>query len=468
MSRPSHRNGLVLALACVLGVPAVSVAQQAVPLAAAPLHILAGKSVVIHLETRLKRVLLSNPAVIDALATDRNEVVVEAKAPGTSSLILWDESGTSRMMDVTVDLDVASLRTAIDQSYPGRAVEVEADGDRLILTGRVPSQRAEDELVKMAGVYSKDVVDSLAQQSSHQRQILLEVKVAEVDRTRLDQMGFNFLSTGAGNTLGTLSTQQYGPITGAGGSPVQITGGTPGVPASASGNFGLSDLLNIFVFNPSINFGAVIKALQENSVLQILAEPNLLALSGAKASFLAGGEFPFPVVQGGQNLGVVTIQFRPFGVRLDFNGTIGDDNTVRLQVAPEVSSLDFTNAITISGFTVPAIATRRAETEVELRDGQSFAIAGLLNEQDTAQLSKIPGIGDIPILGKLFQSRSIQKSKSELVVLVTPRIVDPIGTGAQMTATPALVVPPLDIKKYDPGIPGNKQLQQAAPNSPAK
>ena len=198
---------------------------------------------------------------------------------------------------------------------------------------------------------------------------------------------------------------------------MQITGGTAGVPASASGNFGLSDLLNIFVFNPSINFGAVIKALQENSARQILAEPNLLALSGSKASFLAGGEFPFPVVQGGQNLGVVTIQFRPFGVRLDFNGTIGDDNTVRLQVAPEVSSLDFANAITISGFTVPAIATRRAETEVELRDGQSFAIAGLLNEQDTAQLSKIPGIGDIPILGKLFQSRSIQKSKSELVVL---------------------------------------------------
>lgn len=464
MSRPFQSNGLVLALACVLGVPAVSVAQQAVPLAAAPLHILAGKSVVIHLETRLKRILLSNPAVIDALATDRNEVVVEAKAPGTSSLILWDESGMSRMMDVTVDLDVASLRTAIDHSYPGRAVEVEADGDRLILTGRVPSQRAEDELVKMAGAYSKDVVDSLAQQSSHQRQILLEVKIAEVDRTRLDQIGFNFLSTGAGNTLGTLSTQQFGPITGAGGSAVQVTGGTSGT----SGSFGLSDLLNIFIFNPSINFGAVIKALQENSVLQILAEPNLLALSGSKASFLAGGEFPFPVVQGGQNLGVVTIQFRPFGVRLDFNGTIGDDDTVRLQVAPEVSSLDFTNAVTVSGFTIPAIATRRAETEVELRDGQSFAIAGLLNQQETAQLSKIPGIGDIPILGKLFQSRSIQKSKSELVVLVTPRIVDPITSGAQMTATPAPVVPSLDIQKYDPGIPGNQQLQQAAPSSPAK
>lgn len=464
MSRPFKPNGLALALACVLGVPAVSVAQQAVPLAAAPLHIITGKSVVIRLETRLKRVLLSNPAVIDALAMDRNEVVVEAKAPGTSSLILWDESGTSRMMDVTVDLDVASLRTAIDQSYPGRSIEVEADGDRLILTGRVPSQHAEDELVKMAGAYSKDVVDSLAQQSSHQRQILLEVKVAEVDRTRLDQIGFNFLSTGAGNTLGTLSTQQFGPLTGAGGSGVQVTGGT----SAASGSFGLSDLLNIFIFNPSINFGTVIKALQENSALQILAEPNLLALSGSKASFLAGGEFPFPVVQGGQSLGVVTIQFRPFGVRLDFNGTIADDDTVRLQVSPEVSSLDFSNAVTISGFTVPALATRRAETEVELRDGQTFAIAGLLNEQDTAQLSKIPGIGDIPILGKLFQSRSIQKSRSELVVLVTPRIVDPISSGAQMTATPAQVMPSLDIQKYDPGIPGHKQLEQVAPSAPAK
>ena len=468
MNRLLKPNGLLLALACAMAFPAASAAQQAGPLAAAPLRIITGKSVVIRLETRLKRILLSNPAVIDALAMNPNEVVVEAKAPGTSSLILWDESGTSRMMDVTVDLDVASLRTAIDQAYPGRSIEVEADGGRLILTGRVPSQHAEDELVKMAGVYSKDVVDSLGQQASHQRQILLEVKVAEVDRTRLDQIGFNFLSTGAGNTLGTLSTQQFGPITGAGGAPLQITGGTSGGSGGASAGFGLSDLLNIFIFRPDLNFGAIIKALEENSVLQILAEPNLLALSGSKASFLAGGEFPFPVVQGGQNLGVVTIQFRPFGVRLDFDGTIGDDNTVRLQVSPEVSSLDFTNAVTVSGFTVPAIATRRAETEVELRDGQSFAIAGLLNEQTTAQLSKIPGIGDVPVLGKLFQSRSIQKSKSELVVLVTPRIVDPVSTGAQMTATPAPALPSLDIEKYDRNIPGHKQLQQAAPRSPPK
>jgi len=203
-------------------------------------------------------------------------------------------------------------------------------------------------------------------------------------------------------------------------------------------------------------------------VLQILAAPNLLAASGAKASFLAGGEFPFPVVQGGQNIGVVTIQFQPFGVRLDFTGDVGDDNTVRLHVAPEVSSLDFSNAVTISGFTVPAIETRRAETDVELRDGQSFGIAGLLNDQTTAQFSRIPGIGDVPVLGKLFQSHSVQKSRSELVVLVTPHIVDPVHSAAQMTTTPSEPLPNLDQKTYDEDLPGPPKPASPAAKAPAK
>ena len=160
-------------------------------------------------------------------------------------------------------------------------------------------------------------------------------------------------------------------------------------------------------------------------MLQILAEPNLLALNGQKANFLAGGEFPFPVVQGGANVGAVTIQFRPFGVKLDFTAFVGPDRVIRMHIAPEVSTLDFTQAVTISGFTVPAISTRRAETEMELKDGQSFGIAGLLDNRAQVQLSKIPGIGDIPILGNFFRSRSINRSDSELLVMVTPRIVDP-------------------------------------------
>jgi len=456
-------------LTAVLAMSGAGWSQQASPEnVSEPLHILAGKSVVISLETRVKRILLSDPAVVDALAVSPKQIVVEAKSPGVSSVVLWDELGNSRMLDVTVDLDVSSLRTAIEHAYPNRVIGVQADRDRLILTGAVPNQAAADDLMKMAGVYSKQVIDSLTQPAVHERQILLQVKIAEVDRTKLDQVGFNFLSTGGGNTIGSTSTQQFGPITGPGGGPFQVGGTTSGTTTTSTNTFGLSDLLNIFLFRPDINFGATIKALEQKSVLQILAEPDLLALNGAKASFLAGGEFPFPVVEGGQNIGAVTIQFRPFGVRLDFVGHIAADDTIRLQVAPEVSSLDFTNALTISGFTVPAISTRRAETEIELKDGQSFGIAGLLDRRETVLLSKVPGIGDVPVLGKLFQSRSIQKSNTELVVLVTPRIVDPVNTGTPPPAAPAPVVPPLDTKKYDQGLPGNQELQQQPPAQPAK
>lgn len=458
------RNATCFSLAALFACPPALWGQQVRRPSAEPIHIMAGKSVVVDLDAHVKRILLSNPAVIDAIPIGPTDVVVEAKTPGNSSLILWDEAGGAHMLDVTVDLDVTSLRSAVDRAYPGHAIKVEADGDHLILTGDVPNQHAEDELLKMADAYSKDVVDSLRQPLIHERQILLKVKVAEVDRTLLNQVGFNLLSTGAGNTIGAISTQQFGTITGAGGSPVQLSGNAGG----STTTFGLSDLLNIFIFRPDINLGATIQALEEKSVLQILAEPNLLALSGSKASFLAGGEFPFPVVQGGQNLGVVTIEFRPFGVRLDFVGTIEDDGTVRLHVAPEVSSLDFTNAVTISGFTVPAIATRRAETDVELRSGQSFAIGGLLNEQTTAQLSKIPGIGDIPILGKFFQSRSVQKSNSELIVIVTPVIVDPIHTGASNPVAPVAPIPSLDMKTFDQNLPGSELPQKPPQVSPEK
>jgi pilus assembly protein CpaC len=190
-------------------------------------------------------------------------------------------------------------------------------------------------------------------------------------------------------------------------------------------------------------------------VLQILAEPNLLALNGQKANFLAGGEFPFPVVQGGANVGAVTIQFRPFGVKLDFTAFVGRDNVIRMHIAPEVSTLDFTQAIQVSGFNIPAISTRRTETEIELKDGQSFGIAGLLDNRATVQLSKIPGIGDIPILGNFFRSRSINRSDSELMVMVTPRIVDPVQLNAPAQLPPASPVKFLDNPRFDRDLPAS-------------
>jgi pilus assembly protein CpaC len=456
---------LMLALSLVLVAGSARAQQTAVSADVQPLHILVGKSVVINLQARLKRVLSSNPAVIDTVTTSPTQVVVSAKAVGTSSLVLWDEAGGSRMLDVTVDLDVASLRNALEKAYPNAPVQVQADGGRVILTGSVPDQRAADDVLKIAGVYSTQVVNSLSFVPNHDHEILLEVKFAEVDRTKLEQFGVNLLSTGALNMPGTVSTQQFSPAAGSGGSPVTVSNVIGAPVRGFSSTFGLSDLLNIFLFRPDINLGATIKDLQQKTVLQILAQPNLLAMSGQKASFLAGGEFPFPVVQGGVNVGAVTIQFRPFGVRLDFTGWVNPDGVIRMHVAPEVSTLDFTNAVTLSGFTIPAISTRRAETEIELRDGQTFGIAGLMDERVQAQMSKIPGIGDIPILGQLFRSKSTQRTNSELMVLVTPRIADPVQTGAQAGPTPGLAMPFLKSPDFDKSLPGRKELA-APPQKP--
>jgi len=408
------------------------------------LHVFVGKSVVINLQSPVTRILSSNPAVIDTLATSPTQVVVEGKAAGASSLILWDASGRSQMLDVTVDVNISSLRAAIEQTYPGQQITLQSDGAHLILTGTVSDPKISDDIAKMAGAYSGSVVNSLTIAPVHEEQVLLEVKFAEVDRTKLDQFGVNFFSTGAANTIGTVSTQQI--------NPPQLTT-TTGGGSAATGEVNVTNPLNIFAFRPDLNLGLTISALENKSVLQILAEPNLLALNGQKASFLAGGEFPVPVVQGGQNVGVVTIQFRPFGVRLEFTAFVGKDRVIRLHLMPEVSTLDFTNAAVISGFTVPALSTRRAETELELKDGQSFGIAGLLDNRATVAMSKIPGIGDIPILGNLFRSRIINRSNSELLVLVTPRVVDPVKLNTPPPLPPANPIKFLDNASYDKNLP---------------
>jgi pilus assembly protein CpaC len=445
--------GLILLLT---GLPALAQSEGQA------LHVFVGKSVVINVQAPVSRILSSNPAVIDTLATSPTQVVVEGKAPGFSSLILWDSSGHSQILDVTVDVNISHLRTAIEQTYPGQQVNLQSDGAHLILTGTVSDTKISEDIGKMASAYSGGVVNSLSVAPVHEQQILLQVKFAEVDRTKIQQFGFNLLSTGAANTPGTITTQQFTPPIQSG----QLTSAIGGKNSGFTSSFQLNNLLNIFLFRPDLNLGATIQDLENRNVLQILAEPNLLALNGQKANFLAGGEFPFPVVQGGSNVGAVTIQFRPFGVKLDFTAFVGADHVIRMHIAPEVSTLDFTQAIQISGFTVPAISTRRTETEIELKDGQSFGIAGLLDNRAQVQLSKIPGIGDIPILGNLFRSRSINRSDSELLVMVTPRIVDPIQLNAPAPLPPANPVKFLENPRFDQGLPsslatpGKTQTQQ--------
>lgn len=429
-------------------------ANQVAPTEGQTVHVLVGKSIVINVQQPLSRVLSSNPDAVETMATSPTQVVVEGKAPGGSSLILWGRDGQSQVLDVVADIDIAGLRGAVQKTYPKENLQIEADGPRLILTGTASNARIAEELGKMAGIYSKAVVNSVVVPISHDRQVLLEVKFAEVDRTVLSQLGFNMFSTGTGNTIGTTTTGQFGSF-----APVKINdvfgGGAPHFPFEIK-DFTINQVLNIFLFRPDLHLGAVVQALQANNALQILAEPNLMAISGQKATFLAGGEFPFPVVQPSAGVSSVTILFKPFGVKLDFTGVVQEDNTLRLHVAPEVSTLDFTNAVTLpGGGTVPAISTRRAETEIELKDGQSFGIAGLLDRRATVQLSKVPGIGDVPVLGQLFRSKSVNKTNTELLVFVTPHIIDPVHVAPTPPASPEMPLPTLDPRKFDKELPGN-------------
>ena len=411
------------------------------------MHIVVGHSLVLRTSSRVKRILTGNPSVIESVMASPTEVVLTAKQPGGSSLVLWEETGKNRMMDVFADLDVTSLRTALEQSYPGVDVEAQSQEGKVVLVGTVPSVAAADQMSKMALNFSKEVVNALqVAQPPRQKQVMLKVRFAEADRNKLSAFGVNLFSTGATNTIGTVSTQQFG----AQALNTQNSG------QGSLTQFSLSDLLNIFLFRPDINLGATIKALQQNQVLQILAEPNLLALSGQPAEFLAGGEFPYPVVQGGTagTTGSITIQWKQYGIKLEFTGYIEGNDTVRVKVKPEVSSLDFTNTVTISGYTMPALQVRRAETEIELKSGQTFGMAGLLDDRTTVQLSKIPGIGDVPILGELFKSRNVNRTNTELLVLVTPTVVDPVTEPISAPAGQVdMPVRNLNKGEFDKGLP---------------
>ena len=437
-------------------VPAAPAAQQGNENATAGnsevVHILVGHTVVVRTDTRLKRVLVGNPAVVTTTTTSPNELAITAAGPGSSSVVLWQEDNSSRIVEVFADVDVSMLRDAIRTSFPREPISAEAEEGRVVLTGTASSQAVIDQIAKMSQPFAKDLVNSVHLSQARQRQVMVKVKFAEVDRTKLTTFGINLLSTGAGNTPGSVTTQQFGNVS------LGTTGGLTGT--IGAGNRGttttetVSNLLNIFLYRPDLNLGAVIADLQQKNVVQILAEPNLLATDGQPATFLAGGELPYPVVTGAAGQSTVSVQFKPFGVKLEFTGTIEADDVVRLKVYPEVSTLDYTNAVTISGFVLPAISTRNATTVVELKSGQSFGIAGLLDRRTTAQFSKVPGIGDIPILGQLFRSRSINKINSELLVIVTPIIVDPASDqGTVPPDAPKQPMEGLDPARFDKSVP---------------
>ena len=406
----------------------------------APLRVMVGKSLLINTTERLKRVAVTDPTIASPQVITPTQVLVHDKAPGEVSLLIWDELERSRSFDLRVDVDVSACTEEEHRVFPDEQISVTPSRAAIVLSGHVSTEDVAKRAGELASAYSPKVVNVLTFGPVGAQEVLLQVKFAEVDRTALTQLGVNFISTGAANTIGTVTTGQFG---GFGQQTITPNKGSTGSTVTTES---ISNVLNLFLFRPDINFGAVIQALQTKNLLQILAEPNLIAVNGKEASFLAGGQFPFPIVQPGNGFTAVTISFKEFGVRLQFTPIITPNGYIHLKVAPEVSTLDFANALTISGFTVPALSTRRAETEFELQDGQSFVIAGLMDNRTTDIYNKIPGLGDIPVLGNFFRSKSVQKSNSELMVLCTVKRISPSNEPAE---GPKLAKPYMDPAKFD-------------------
>ena len=424
------------------------------------LTVAVGKSVLVDCAHPIQRVAIGLGDYATASAVTPTEILLDGKTPGETSLIIWEVGGERQFFNVSVRAGSALssdrlevLRRDIRTELPGQAIKISTDGGTIFLRGVVKDLNSSQRAVDIASSAGKVVNLLDVNVPASDPQILLKVRFASIDRSLERQFGINFFSNGFGNTIAAVNTGQYSP---------------PGLTipsAGASTPPSVSNALNLFAFLPGLNVGATLEALESKGIVQVLAEPNVLATNGKQASFLAGGEYPYPTVQGTSagGAGAVTISFKEYGVRLNFLPTITPRGTIRLQVAPEVSSLDFTNAIELSGFTVPAINTRKVRTEVELSDGQSFAIGGLLDNRDTESYEKIPFLGDIPILGKLFQSMQKTRNNTELIVIVTPEVVSPIQVGA---AIPELKYP----TKFLPpnsGIPMNTPDAKTAANTMA-
>ncbi len=415
-------------------------AQSEQPQGSAPLRVMVGKSLLINTTERLKRISVTDDNIAFARVITPTQILVHGRAAGEVSLLIWDELERSRSFDLRVDVDVSACAEEERRVFPDERITVTPSRSAVVLSGHVTNEDVSKRAAELASAYAKNVVNVLTFGPVGAQEVLLQVKFAEVDRSALTQLGVNFISTGAANFIGTTTTGQYGGF-----GTQQISQGT-GTSGGIQANETISNVLNLFLFRPDIHFGAVIEALQTKNLLQILAEPNLIAVNGKKASFLAGGQFPFPIVQPGAGFTAVTISFKDFGVKLDFTPVIMPNGNIHLTVAPEVSTLDFSNALTISGFTVPALSTRKAETEFELQDGQSFVIAGLMDNRVTNIDNKIPGLGDIPILGAFFRSKSAQRSNSELMVLCT---VHRVSANAEPPAPPRNPAPFINNEKFD-------------------
>jgi pilus assembly protein CpaC len=370
----------------------------------------AGRSVVVPTTFNITRIAITNADIADAVVVDPREIIVDGKKPGTVSLIVWSATGRTQY-DVVVEPAITTLELYLQTLFPGEAIAVSVSDEAIILSGQVSSTTVmlrAGEIAKASASKSQIINMLQVPGASTSQQVMLQVRFAEVNRRMLTELGLTLFASRE-RFAARSTTQQF--------AAPEFDDGKPG-------GLVFSDFLNLFFFDRQEGIGGALRALQSRGAFQSLAEPNLIAYNGQEASFLAGGEFPIPVVQGTTN--AVTVTFKEFGIRLNFTPTIAGD-VIRLKVRPEVSTLDFASGLTLSGFRIPALTTRRAETDVELRDGQSFAIAGLLDNISQDDAAAIPILGKLPIIGALFKSKAVRAEQTELMVLITPRLVRPLN-----------------------------------------
>jgi len=419
------------------------------------INVLVGQSRVINFDRPIGRFSVSNPEVAEAVLVAPDQVLVNGKGFGQVNFIAWEkESGKFVVFDVFVRTNLSLIDSQIRALFPKDDIRLSQANGSVVISGTVADPKTgtqAEQVVKAAGFQT---VNLLSSPVSKMKQVQLEVRVAEVSRNKAREIAPSY-GFARDSTAGYLNSGQ---------APTSLRESTV---SSLGSSYvaALASPLNLFLGNGASGLSGFLRALKSTGAIRSLAEPNLIAMDGQQASFLAGGEFPVPVVQSSGDKLAIVIEWKQYGVRLNFKPTIIDEDHIRLELEPEVSTIDFANGIKLDGFLIPALKTRRAKTGVELRDGQSFALAGLMDNNETQSFSKVPGIGDIPILGNLFKSKSFQKQETELMFIVTAHLVKPMNSDElpNMRGIDGLRgAPPLGIEPKGEGIEGQSGFSTGA------
>ncbi|MBP2673246.1 MAG: putative Pilus assembly protein CpaC [Deltaproteobacteria bacterium] len=376
------------------------------------LQVKANQSVLIDSKDVIERVSIAKPEIADVEVISPRQLLVIGRSAGTTTLIYWNIEEVPTIVDLTVGINVDQAREDLRKIAPDDAFDVSGWGDTLVLSGTVSKQQTQARLAHGAKAYAKNIIDIL--KVAQLEQIMLQIRVAEVDRSVAKNLGFNFL---------------FRPVINGQTARVFTSPNGPNIEDIFSPDQSFAAASNIFFASAGATpkVISIMQAMYDKGALKLLAEPNLVVANGDKGKFLVGGEFPVVVASATGASAAASVFYKEYGIRLDFQPRIATNGEIYINMNQEVSEIDFTNAVTVSGFVIPAVKSRKSETGLQLADGQTFVLAGLLNNKVTKVVSKIPLLGDIPILGALFRSTSWANNETELMVMVTPKIIRPLN-----------------------------------------